>query len=470
MPFYTDLAKHENRYAAIADSGKSLTYGELLDFSRQVREATTRRSLVFILCENSIGSFAGCAAFLNNRLVPLLLDAAIDRDLLTRLLNTYRPEYLYLPARCRDEFAAFGTCLAGHDYLLLVTGYPLQSALHDDLALLISTSGSTGSPKLVRQSYANLRANGTAIVTYLGIDAEERPITTLPMQYTYGFSIINSHLMTGATLLLTNRTVVEKRFWDFFREQQATSFGGVPYTFEMLQRLRFNRMKLPSLKTITQAGGKLSVELSREFSQYAEERGIRFFVMYGQTEATARMSYLPWEHALSKCGSMGIAIPGGEFYLVDDNGSVVEGSGREGELVYRGANVAMGYAECRQDLAKGDEWGGVLFTGDIARRDEDGFYYITGRRKRFIKLFGNRVNLDEAEHLLKGLISDCACCGTDDHLVICITEPGREHEVRQFMASRTGIHHSAFSVKVVPEIPKNQSGKTQYSELVSCVL
>ena len=258
---------------------------------------------------------------------------------------------------------------------------------------------------------------------------------------------------------------VEKSFWDFLRAQEATSFSGVPYTFEMLKKLRFFRMDLHSLKTITQAGGKLSLDLSREFAEYAVNRGIRFIVMYGQTEASPRMSYLPPEYALSKCGSIGIAIPGGELFLVDKNGIVIDGNNQDGELAYRGANVSLGYAECQEDLAKGDERGGVLFTGDMARRDENGFYYINGRMKRFIKLFGNRVNLDEAEHIVKELVSDCACCGSDDQMLIYITEPNRENEVRQLLASRTGIHQSAFFVKVIPQIPKNESGKTLYSNL-----
>lgn len=466
MPFYPDFLKHKERYAAIADTGEHLTYGELFNFSKAVGNVIRQRSVAFVLCENSIGSFAGCSAFLNNRIIPLLLDATINRQLLWNLIDTYKPDYLYLPDRFRGEFPDYTPCLNLYGYQLLKSACSCTTPLHDDLALLLSTSGSTGSPKLVRQSYNNLLANGTAIMTFLSIGPDERPITTLPMQYTYGFSIINSHLMAGATLLLTNRTLVEKGFWDFFKAEKATSFGGVPYTFEMLKKLRFFRMELPSLKTITQAGGKLSPDLVRECAEYAANRGIRFFVMYGQTEATARMSYLQPEYALSKCGSMGIAIPGGEFFLVDGNGVTIEESEKVGELVYRGDNVSLGYAECREDLAKGDELGGLLFTGDLARRDEDGFYYITGRKKRFIKLFGNRINLDEAEQIIKELVSDCACCGSDDQMHIYITEPGIENEVRQCIAGKLGIHHSAFTIKVIDEIPKNEAGKTLYAGLL----
>lgn len=456
--------------AAITDKGKVITYGELDLASAVFAKNVDRRCLVFSLCTNSIGSLVGYVGLVNQKAVPLLLDAALDSDLLRKLVDLYHPAYLWLPISIVSKFPEFSPVYNDWDYVLLKTPFDCLYPLLDDLALLLTTSGSTGSPKLVRLSTSNLEANTKSIVEYLGLDQSERPVTTLPMNYSYGLSIINSHLAVGATLLLTGSSLMERDFWSFFKEHNATSFAGVPYTFEMLKKLRFFRMQLPSLRTITQAGGKLSLDLSREFAEYAEQQGVRFFVMYGQTEATARMSYLPYEYALSKCGSVGIAIPGGDFFLVDDNGIIIEGSELEGELAYRGPNVSLGYAECPEDLGKRDERCGVLFTGDMARRDEDGFYYITGRKQRFVKLFGNRVNLDEAEHLIKELVPDCACCGSDDHLIIFISEAGKENEVRQFMASRTGIHHSAFSVKHIPEIPKNQSGKTLYSELMCWVM
>jgi acyl-coenzyme A synthetase/AMP-(fatty) acid ligase len=464
MSIYPDLAKYALRNAAIA-AGEAITYGELEVICRQFAGVIKRRSLAFVLCENSIGSLAGCTALLNNHVVPLLLDAGLDRQLLGSLLETYRPSYLYLPSRLCHEFPRYNTCLELQGYVLLFTGHGKEATLHEDLALLLTTSGSTGSPKLVRLSYDNVRANGESIIRYLGINQDERPITTLPMHYSYGFSIINSHLMAGATLLMTTHTVVERGFWDFFREQGATSFGGVPYTFEMLKRLHFFRMELPSLKTITQAGGRLAPELAREFAEYATGRGIRFFIMYGQTEATARMSYLPPEHALEKCGSVGVAIPGGDFFLTDENGIIIKEPEVEGELCYRGRNVSLGYAECREDLARGDERAGVLCTGDMARWDSDGYYYITGRKKRFIKLFGNRVNLDEAEQMVRSLTPECACCGTDDHMQIFITEEGMEQAVSQHISATTGIHHSAFQVMAIAAIPKNESGKTLYGAL-----
>ena len=305
------------------------------------------------------------------------------------------------------------------------------------------------------------------LAEYLEITDAERPITTLPMNYTYGLSVINSHLLKGATTLLTNKGLMQKEFWDFFKEQQATSIAGVPYTYEMLKRLRFFRMELPSLKTLTQAGGKLSPELHREFAEYAIENGKRFVVMYGQTEATARMSYLPWQKTLEKCGSMGIAIPGGRFDLIDEDGNIITSPEVTGELVYTGQNVTPGYAECGDDLIKGDERHGVLVTGDLAKRDADGYFYIVGRKKRFLKIFGNRVNLDETERLIKAAFPDteCACIGKDDKMTICITSQEKHTEIRNYLSQKTGLNHVAFQVKTVQQIPKNDAGKTLYAKL-----
>jgi len=288
------------------------------------------------------------------------------------------------------------------------------------------------------------------------------------MNYTYGLSIINTHLDAGAAILLTDKAMAQRDFWRFFREYGATSFGGVPYTYEMLKRLRFFRMELPTLRTMTQAGGKLLPELHREFAEYAASRGKRFIVMYGQCEATARMGYLPPERSLEKAGSMGIPIPGGRFELIDEDGKAFNEPERTGELVYYGANVTPGYAVSGNDLSKGDEHGGRLETGDMARRDADGFYYIVGRKKRFLKIFGNRVNLDDAERMLKSAFpyTDLACGGVDELLYIFADHRDVLSQMKGYLCAKTGLHSSAFRTIYLETIPHNESGKIAYGELI----
>jgi len=177
-------------------------------------------------------------------------------------------------------------------------------------------------------------------------------------------------------------------------------------------------------------------------------------VMYGQTEATARMSYLPWEKAEEKYASIGVAIPGGEFSLAED-----------GELIYQGENVSLGYAECAEDLKKGDENHGILHTGDMARVDDDGFYYITGRKKRFVKIWGNRCNLDQVEQIVKSVTTSCACAGVDDKITVFTTTDGLEQEIKTLLSTKTGLNPVAFQVKVIEAIPVKDSGKIDYQKL-----
>lgn len=458
---------HAERPALRADTGEQLSYGQLQTETEKLAAHIDGRCLVFLLCSNTVGSVVGYAACIQNRVVPLLLNAQMEEGLLESLLALYCPRYVWLSEDQVQRFPGFTGVYRAWGYCLMRTNYDRDYPLYEELCLLLTTSGSTGSPKLVRQSYTNVLTNAQQIVEYLELNDTERPVTTLPMNYTYGLSIINSHLLVGAALLLTDKGLMQREFWQFMKGEQATSFGGVPYTYEMLDKLRFTRMDLPALRTMTQAGGKLSPELHKKMAEYAQEKGKHFVVMYGACEATARMGYLPYARSLEKYGSCGIPIPGGRFLLMDAEDRPIEEAGVTGELVYEGPNVTLGYAECGEDLAKGDERHGVLATGDMAQRDTDGFYFIVGRKKRFLKIFGNRVNLDEVDRLIKAEfpLLDCASTGVDDHMHIYITDAAFKEQVRQFISGKTGLNQTAFTVTAVETIPRNDSGKVQYTEL-----
>jgi long-chain acyl-CoA synthetase len=450
-PFYS-LAHPASHPAVIDSRGVTLSYGELAQRVQTLADTLPSRTLVLVYCRNQVETVIGYLACLQKNAVALLIDDNLDPGLTAQLIATYQPAYLWRP---QDDV-----------YQLHTTGL-IPCPLHDDLALLMTTSGSTGSPKLVRLSKRNLQSNAVSIAQYLALSASERGLVSLPVNYVYGLSIINSHLSVGATLLLTDSSVMQRELWTFVREQRASSFSGVPYTWEMLKKLRFMRMDLPDLHTLTQAGGKLSAALQQEFTEYAAQAGKRFIVMYGAAEATSRMAWLAPEHASSRYGSIGKPIPGGEFMLLGDDGQLVTTPGAAGELVYRGENVALGYAEKGEDLALGDVFAGVLHTGDIATCDADGFYSIIGRKKRFLKIFGNRVGLDEMEALIKNAFPGitCACDGRDDLLCIFLTDAALSETVKHHAASMSKLHASAFRVIVLDAIPLNASGKTLYHRL-----
>ena len=424
MYFFQRNEDYKDRIICIDDEGREYTYEEIWDLGDRLTEDC--RGVTVLECSNDAESLPRYLALLRKGCPVILIGKDLEEEAKTALKETYEGDYPCNP----------------------------------DLGLLLSTSGSTGNRKLVRLSYGNIQANCDSIVEYLGLTKEERPITTLPMEYTYGLSVIHSHVAVGATIILTNRTLFQKEFWEMVEQYEVTSMAGVPYTYEMFERLRLREMELPHLKTLTQAGGHLHEELQRKFGEWAAETGRKLFVMYGQTEATARMSYIPPDKCIEKIGSIGIPIPGGSFAIAED-----------GELIYFGANVSMGYALKREDMALGDVNGGCLKTGDMARMDEEGYFYITGRKKRFVKLQGKRFSLDQVQEILQEAF-DCEeiiCTGNDTDGIRVNTSSrdvaDQEDQIVQLFMDKWQVRPRLITVKYLDEIPRNSSGKVLYSKL-----
>jgi long-chain acyl-CoA synthetase len=463
--FFNELDKYSDEIALITENSGAISYKNLLAIADRIALHIENRCLVFIVCKNSFESIAGYVGFQRFGQVIALIDANIDDDFFLALLEIYKPEYVYMPKEGQIDGSPFEPVYRFENYVLLKSLKTVEYVLHKDLNVLLTTSGSTGTPKFVRQSYKNIDSQVIALSEYLGITSEHRAITTMPMSYSYGLSVINSHFFKGASLILTDASLVDPRFWNMLKANKATTFGGVPFIYEILKKLRFRRMNLPSLKYITQAGGKLNNKLMAEFAQICEDKSIDFYVMYGQTEATARISYLPCEYVQKKVGSVGIPIPGGKMWIEDTEGNRIDRVGVAGELVYQGDNVTLGYAENYLDLAKGDKNKGFLRTGDIAECDEDGFFTIVGRTKRFLKMYGNRINLDEIEQLITEDGYDCACSGEDNKLVIYLTKSKEIENIKSYISTKMKIHPSGIDVRYINKVPRNESGKILYSEL-----
>lgn len=429
----------------------------------QERIYAKNKSLIALICDNSFLSISSYLASLRSGNAVLLLNYTIDELLLKHLIETYQPEII-LQTNSDYNFEKYSDVESNTLNLKI---HKLRtnnkSEIYEETAVLLSTSGTTGSPKLVRLSYNNIQSNAESIAEYLEINDDETAITSLPMSYSFGLSVINSHFLKGAKIVLTNETIAQKTFWDLFKDFSCTSLAGVPYNYFMLERLRFESMNLPSLKYMTQAGGKLAPEKIQLFYEISKRKNFRFFVMYGQTEATARISYVPYEKLGEKIGSAGIPIPRGKIQIMD--GDILLPANTNGEVVYIGQNVMLGYAESREDLSKGNELNGVLRTGDIGYLDEDGFLFITGRLKRFIKILGQRINLDEVEKFLENKLNkQIAIPVSDDEIHILIeSENDKDIEFTNRIISDTyGFHHSLIKTKCIDKIPVNSSGKKNY--------
>lgn len=451
------------RIAAIDSNGDQLTYADITLLSQQISAKIPERALCFLLVENNVGGIAWTISMLESRqLVPLILNVKTEVSLYQQLLETYKPSYICAPSNVTLQGEVVDS-LFGYQLCKI---YDNQCILHPELSHLLPTSGSTGSPKLVRHKYENIEAAGLNISTFFELKETDRPLMVLPLYYTMGLSMVFSHLRVGATILITGLSMTDINFWKFLKEQQATSFTGVPYSFHILNLMRFFRMDLPHLELLTQGGGKMPTDLNTKFAEYCRDKGKRWIATYGQSECTARMAYLPAKWALDKVGSIGIAVPNGELSLIDADGKLITTPHTEGEMCYRGKNVTMGYAHEQADLALGDERNGYIRTGDLAYFDEDGCYYIIGRMGRFLKLFGMRVGLDECEQIVQTECDiECACVGTDEKMIVYITNINKQDKVKDTLVQKTHIVATSFEVRIIDDIPKNEAGKKLYSKL-----
>lgn len=466
--FWQNFSEFYNETALIdASTGKIFTYEQLDIESDKLAEklSGTSKGLIFLYTTNNAESVISYITTLKSGNAVLLLDEKLNDEMRFNLIHNYKPEFIITTMDSTPD--NYSVEFRYESLFFYKRNSSSPDKIHPELAVLLSTSGTTGSPKLVRLAYKNIQSNAESIAQYLEINSDEKPITTLPISYSYGLSVINSHLLKGATIVLTEKTVFFRDFWNLFNEYGCTSFAGVPYTYTMLRRINFDKIDLPTLKTMTQAGGKLSEEFIKYFYQIAIQKNIRFFVMYGQTEATARISYVPFQKLGEKIGSIGIAIPDGNLKIINE-GVKIDNAKEIGEIVYTGENVMMGYAESRNDFAKGDELNGVLFTGDLGYKDADGFFYVTGRMKRFIKIFGLRINLDEVQKMIENHFSiSAACTGKDDLLKILIQSDDHltDVKVKEEVIKMYKLNFKSVIVKSVKQIPTNSSGKYDYMKI-----
>lgn len=438
---------------AFVAEGVTLNYAELslLVRKRGVQLGETRR-LVMIAATNALEPIVTYLAALEGGHPVLFVSGGEDEASLAHraaLTERFSPDVVahYAPQGWTLEERNPGS----------------RHTFHRELAVLGSTSGSTGSPKLVRLSFDNVRSNAASIAEYLRLGPSDRAATTLPLQYCYGLSVVNSHLFAGASVMLTERSVTDGEFWQEASAHRITSFAGVPYTFEMLEASGFAERSVPSLRYLTQAGGRLAPETVRRFARLGEERGFELFVMYGQTEATARMAYLPPELIAAAAGTIGQPIPGGRFHI-DASGMDAPG-GREGELVYEGPNVMLGYAQTPADFELG-RTAHELRTGDLARRRDDGLYEIVGRMNRFVKLFGLRVDLDHVERLLADEGIEVRVASADERLLLFATSDRIACCARERAAAIVGVPLHTIGAYAVDEFPRNSSGKPDTAALV----
>ncbi len=468
MTVFDNLHIFNKRVVAIDDNLKTYKYKDLLDNSSKINKLTKPRDNVFLICENSFSFLYIYVGLIRNRNIIYLIDRSIKRDKFEVLQKLHKPKFILYPIEFSQKIENYNCHKIDSNYSIVKTNFHLKLNFQKDISILLSTSGSTGSPKFVQLSFLNIKDNTKKISNYLDIKKKDRTVTTMECSYSYGMSIINTHLYSGASIFLTKKNFFDKDFWILMNKIKVTNFGGVPFAFEILNKIKFYEKKLPNLKTVTQAGGKLNNEIMLKFIRLFKVKKIKFYTMYGQTEASPRMSYLDFKFCEKKIGSIGKPLIGGKFKIYDDNKKIINQVNKIGELVYQGKNIMLGYANKIHDLTKSKKIKN-LFTGDLAYMDEDGFYFITGRKNRVIKMNGLRYSLDEIEKELNQEGFICAVQGQGDKLNIFLTKNINhlKTQINDFLFKSYKIRKEKIIFKGIKKIPRNIYGKITYSNLTN---
>ena len=410
-------------------------------------------SVCLIACDRNVHTVAAYLGCLRQNVVPILVDASLSVDLMNDIADKYQVETILHPGvfESEDYFidGVFGV------FNVHSIKNPTDILTHNYLKLVLPTSGSTGDPKCVRLHSENIVSCTKEIVRYLCLDKNRISISSLPFHYAYGLSVLNCALEARSKLVLTNLSLIDKEFWHLVEHNKVTDFSGVPFMFEILRRIKLSPTTMTNLKCVTQAGGRLDIKLTEHFVKFFSTNDISYFTMYGQTEASPRISYVPPESAVAKLGSVGIALGIGRFYT--DAIDTLS----EGELIYEGPNVCMGYAYNREDLCKPDSNKGILKTGDIAIIDNDGFATIVGRKKRFVKVYGSSVNLDDLESKLKAKLFDTAVIGRDEKIVVLTTDDDSD-EIKTYLYSFVNFQTRALKIIKINNIKYSEVGKPDY--------
>lgn len=463
------IEKFSSNVAFIDEQYNQIKYSEIIKLNKKIKNFIKKKSLIFIISENTVESLLGYSslAMTDSLLVPISYDISYKNFELFR--NSYQPHYLW----CEENFLNkkfkkfFFPILKYKKYYLYNTKYKKNFIINDKLKLLLSTSGSLGEPKCVKLSFININYNTNSIDKYLKINQSDRTITNLPWNYSYGLSIVNTHLNKGASLVLTKKTLFDKKFWELYDKLKITNFNGVPFTFEILKKLKLKRIFNSKIRFITQAGGKINPLLSNEITELCKKNKIFFYSMYGQTEASPRMSYIEKTSRKTKTSCIGKSIYGGKFYLIDEKNKKIKKSNVSGELIYQGKNVFIGYCKNYKDLKKKDKKNNILKTGDLAFYDNNKNYYLTGRKSRFVKIFGVRISLETIEEKLKLNNIDCAAIVKEENLFIFIEKKNKKNKMEKIISKILKIRTNDFCLEYVNNFPRSQSNKISYKTLAS---
>ena len=454
-----------NKIFAKSFSGKLITLEKKINIKKEVTNfkfLKRKRSLCLIECYNSYESILSYLSIMAYGSVPLLINENLNNIFFKNYIKKFRPDFIITKRILNDN--KYNLFKKVNNLFFYKSKLNYSKKIYKNLAILLPTSGTTGSSKLVRISYENLYTNTYDICEYLSIKKNDIAITTMPFSYTYGMSIINTHLMKSANIFVFSGSVIQKNFFDIIEKFKITTFGGVPYIYELLIKIGIERLKIKSLKYLTHAGGPLSTSALNNLYKFCKKNNLKFISMYGSSEATSRMSYLPFKFMLKKLGSIGMGLQS-SFIIKDNKNNPIKVPYKKGELIYKGKNVSMGYANNWKDLALEDENLSILKTGDEGYFDKDNFFYISGRKNRYIKLYGHRINLDDIEIEINKKYSNCFLKFINNKIVIFSDKNHNSLDLSNYIFKKYNIKKNLTMLIKIKKIPYTANKKIDYNRL-----
>lgn len=446
---------HPHKTALFQDNGPTLTYADLKKFIVEFQSG--EEAFVFLALNSNVESISTFLSLIARGISVAIVSETFDDVVIAELISRYRPDAIYGASSVLQNWG-FSEGLGLNDVSKFK--FPEQKGSHSPIRIpqiLLGTSGSTGSPKMVRLAYASIDANAADIANGLEISASDVAITVLPLSYTYGLSVVTSHLWAGASIFCSSLSPLDKDFIPSIRKNKVTNIPGVPFNFAIYKKIGLFKNLPPTVRYFSQAGGAMGLDEVISTRESLEKLGVSLYVMYGQTEATARIAICPPAKLAEHPDSVGYSVKSGSLKIGSANDV--------NEIVFTGPNVMLGYALNRADLSGPDELSGVLETGDLGRL-EDGLLYITGRIKRIAKINGIRINTEELESKVNSI---CEAAVTADDNKIYVYWVGIEiHRIEiENVLKKSALLPRDFELISVEAIPRLSSGKVNYPKLLS---
>ncbi|WP_417430128.1 AMP-binding protein [Kiloniella sp.] len=437
--------------------GSCATYNDILSCRTKIIKyfGKNKNNLIFYQPQNTLISAKFILALLSTDNTLCLVPPKIGNDILNDYIDNFSPDFIFSNKENTPSAGSYTHCeheiIPNTELYIPKTSSPLP--IDKNIRLLLTTSGSTGSSKFVQLTEENISSNVSSVERSMMITDRDIPYCHLPFHYSYGLSVLISHARAGAKLVVTSSTLMEKPFWKDIDRYQCTFFPAVPFHIETILKFGLERLRIPSVRKFSVAGGALDKEKQATFLKQLT-RDSDFFVMYGQTEASPRITSFNLKHYPEKIGSVGKPLNNTEILITPT----------EHEIILTGPSVMRGYAADRKSLSPDQEPITKLSTGDLGYIDKDEFLYITGRKKRIAKIYGHRISLEDIEQKLS-LCSPCILLEGNNLLHAFYHEDDKEDELDKLFKNNYNFPGKQIQFHLISEFPRQESGKVDFQKL-----